>query len=83
MYFRPIGDPQWFNKENPAGTPAPLIDVGKCVVKDGKTSCTKTELPSLSTRLETLTGPNDLFKFWKKLSPILASVQSESIRKEL
>eukprot|EP00978_Attheya_sp_CCMP212_P003070 scaffold6251_cov52-Attheya_sp.AAC.8 len=28
--YRPKGDPQWFEKENPEGTPEPLIDVGEC-----------------------------------------------------
>lgn len=29
-HYRPIGDPDWYKKENPEGTPSPLIDVGKC-----------------------------------------------------
>ena len=67
-HYRPVGDPDWFRKENPAGTPQQLIDVGECrVEEDGKsTSCAKQNLETLSPQLESLYGPLDLFKYWEK-----------------
>merc|ERR1711991_970982 len=55
-HYRPVGDPDWFRKENPAGTPQQLIDVGECrVEEDGKsTSCAKQNLETLSPQLESL-----------------------------
>ena len=67
-HYRPVGDPDWFRKENPVSTPKQLIDVGDCRVNDdGKsTSCAKRDLETLSPRMESLFGPWDLFKYWEK-----------------
>ena len=29
-HYRPLDDPDWYRRENPEGTPEPLIDVGEC-----------------------------------------------------
>lgn len=31
-HYRPKGDPQWYTKPNPDGSPKPLIDVGECAL---------------------------------------------------
>ena len=67
-HYRPVGDPDWFRKENPVNTPQQLIDVGDCKVNDDgtSTSCSKYDLETLSPQLEALYGPMDLFKYWEK-----------------
>lgn len=81
-HYRPIGDPQWYSKPNPPGTPEPLIDIGEChLSKDhcanpadaeplcrAKVICDKADLPTLSPALETVHGEMDLFNYWQKYS---------------
>lgn len=72
-HYRPVGDPQWYEKPNPPGTPEPLIDVGDCHRTDnGDASvvvCDKAYLPTLSPSLEVLRSPADLFNWWSAVSP--------------
>jgi hypothetical protein len=69
-HYRPIGDSRWFLKENPAGSPKQLHEVGSCTLNGlGSPVCSSgIELPTLSPQLETLRGPYDLFKYWEKTS---------------
>lgn len=70
-HYRPIGDPDWFRKENPADGVPQLIDVGDCQLVGNKTACTNgnNRLPFLSPTLEKLTGPHDLLRYWKQTAP--------------
>jgi hypothetical protein len=71
-HYRPAGgDRRWYEKSVPAGSPQPLLDVGKCSVVGNATKCTKNgeKVPYLSPELETLHGPQDLFKYWKRTTP--------------
>lgn len=70
-HYRPKGgDRRWYSKPNPQGTPEQLHDIGQCQLEDNVVNCSKgRKLPFLSPQLETLNGPKDLFKYWKKVSP--------------
>jgi hypothetical protein len=68
-HYRPIGDPDWFRKENRADSPKPLIDLGACTYKVNETVCEKGHVPYLSPSGEVIKEPGDLFKYWKKVSP--------------
>jgi hypothetical protein len=68
-HYRPEGDPEWFLKSNPPGTPEPVMDIGTCTTDGVKATCTGAEVPYLSPTLEQLKGPDDLFRFWKETSP--------------
>lgn len=81
-HYRPVGDPEWYEKPNPPGTPEPLIDIGEChLSRDhcanpadqepacrSKVLCDKANLPSLSPSMETINGAEDLFRYWKQYS---------------
>eukprot|EP01041_Mallomonas_annulata_P011603 gene11603-24296_t len=56
-HYRPVGDPEWFLKPNPQGTPEPLIDI------------TGVEVPTLSPKGHVVRGPNDLYDYWKMVAP--------------
>jgi hypothetical protein len=68
-HYRPVGDPNWYLKENPEGTVEPLIDLGECNTTNGTNNvvCSKhsSDVPFLSPKLQKLTGPDDLLEFWK------------------
>jgi hypothetical protein len=68
-HCRPVGDPQWYTRQNPPGTPDPLIDVGECHSDGIRAFCDKANLPFLSPSLETIQNPNDLYDWWVKVSP--------------
>jgi hypothetical protein len=72
-HYRPIdpatgkGDPYWYNKPNPEWTPEPVMDIGHCRSNGTKAFCNGgVSVPYLSPKLETLHGPEDLYKFWEK-----------------
>jgi len=60
-HYRPIGDPEWFLRDNPTTTPEPIIDIS--------TSDTASKMPFLSEPLTTLEGPDSLMEHWRKVSP--------------
>lgn len=68
-HYRPNGDPQWFSRSNPEGTPKQVLDIGECSSDGIKATCTKENVPYLSPKLEKLKGPDDLFRFWKETAP--------------
>jgi len=76
-HYRPIGDPAWYQKENPEGTPEPLIDVGKCELvgkKDeysqGAVKCENDAIgPHLSPKMITLDSGEGLYQHWLSVSP--------------
>eukprot|EP00596_Hydrurales_sp_CCMP1899_P007088 CAMPEP_0119042686 /NCGR_PEP_ID=MMETSP1177-20130426/16081_1 /TAXON_ID=2985 /ORGANISM="Ochromonas sp, Strain CCMP1899" /LENGTH=386 /DNA_ID=CAMNT_0007009649 /DNA_START=484 /DNA_END=1644 /DNA_ORIENTATION=+ len=87
-HYRPIGDPDWHGKENTAEDVSRLLDIGDCQVGEKNVlNCSKVEigrLPYLSPSLETLEGPQDLLKYWKKTAkPSHATVEAVFQKEEL
>ena len=76
-HYRPVGDPKWFDKPNPEGTPEPLIDVGECRLEGsindvgvGAAKCDDSNIGQyLSPSLFTATSGEDLFNWWKSVGP--------------
>ena len=74
-HYRPTtisgrGDPKWFDKPNPAGTPEPLIDVGECRLEGSIAKCDDSNIGQyLSPSLFTATSGEDLFNWWKSVGP--------------
>ena len=76
-HYRPTGDPQWYEKDNPPGTPEPLLDVGQCKLvgeKDeysvGAVKCENDAIgPHLSPKLFTATSGEDLYDLWLRVGP--------------
>eukprot|EP00581_Thalassiosira_minuscula_P017067 CAMPEP_0183718574 /NCGR_PEP_ID=MMETSP0737-20130205/11801_1 /TAXON_ID=385413 /ORGANISM="Thalassiosira miniscula, Strain CCMP1093" /LENGTH=524 /DNA_ID=CAMNT_0025948163 /DNA_START=90 /DNA_END=1664 /DNA_ORIENTATION=- len=76
-HYRPIGDPSWYTKENPEGTPEPLIDVGECKLvgkpdeySAGAVQCDNPAIgPHLSPKMITATSGEDLYQLWLSVGP--------------
>lgn len=84
-HYRPVGDPDWFTKENIPGTPEPVMQVeGECrLAKMGTTALPQGQLglveavkcddarlgPYVSPSLFTATGGDDLIDWWRKTAP--------------
>ena len=80
-HYRPIGDPEWFLKENPENTPKQVADIGECSSNGTTVTCTgDAHVPFLSPKLDVIQGPDDLFDFWTKHKP---QKNSESVKQEL
>lgn len=77
-HYRPLNDPDWFRRDNPEGTPEPLIDVGKCNLvgkpdeySKGAVQCENSAIgPHLSPSMFTATSADDMFQWWKSVGPI-------------
>ena len=68
-HYRPIDDPEWYLKETPKDHEQPLIDLtGVDIAK---------ELSSLSPTREQLHGAEDLFSWWKRVSPSPTNAKDE------
>ena len=81
-HYRPAGDPEWYLKPNPEGTPAPAIDLGEaCDDAEGGTEECKTHpgLRTLSPSGHVVRGPTDLFEYWKSVSPKKSGNQREEL----
>ena len=76
-HYRPIGDPKWYKKENPEGTPEPLLDVGKCELvgkadeySKGAVKCENPAIgPHLSPKMFTAQSGDDLYNWWLSVGP--------------
>ncbi len=76
-HYRPTGDPQWYTRDNPEGTPEQLIDVGKCELvgkideySKGAVKCENPAIgPHLSPQMFTAASGHDLFQWWLKVGP--------------
>jgi len=77
-HYRPIGDPEWYDKPNTEGIADPLIDVGDCSLQPGMedqygvgaVKCDNDLIgPYLSPSMFTATSGSDLFQWWKDVSP--------------
>ena len=76
-HYRPIGDPNWYKKENPEGTPEPLLDVGECKLtgkvdqySQGAVTCDNPAIGvHLSPTMFEAKDGADLFQWWKSVGP--------------
>jgi hypothetical protein len=69
-HYRPVGDPQWSTRPNPENTPKQVLSIDECQKdSDGVLDCDGVKLPFLSPSNEKLSGANDLFAYWEKVSP--------------
>jgi hypothetical protein len=62
-HYRPVGDPEWYQKTNPPGTPKALLDVGAAAVLTGPGDLFKhwqdtSPAPSLKAKEEYIVDPN-------------------------
>ena len=62
-HYRPVGDPQWFTRDNPEDTPEPLIDISPIQFDTSRV------MPFLSDPVTTLDGPHSLMSHWRKVAP--------------
>lgn len=90
-HYRPIGDPMWYTKENPEGTPEPLIDVGKCELvgkpneySQGAVKCENDAIGKhLSPKMITATSGDDLYNLWLSVGPSFGDEESAVSSDEL
>mmetsp|Transcript_3610 Transcript_3610/g.5486 ORF Transcript_3610/g.5486 Transcript_3610/m.5486 type:complete len:510 (+) Transcript_3610:200-1729(+) len=90
-HYRPIGDPMWYSKDNPEGTPEPLIDVGKCELvgkpneySQGAVKCENDAIgPHLSPKMITATSGDDLYNLWLSVGPSFEDEESAAASDEL
>jgi len=76
-HYRPKGDPQWFEKENPEGWPEPLLDVGECRLvgeldqfSQGAVECDNPAIgPHLSPTMFEAHSAEDLQSWWEHVGP--------------
>jgi len=67
-HYRPIGDPQWFTRENPDNTPEPLLNLAG--VEESNV------VPFLSSPVITLEGSDSLMEHWIKVSPSVEEIDA-------
>ena len=72
-HYRPLGDPNWYTKPNPADNVPQLLDIGNCEVRGNGTFCSNGQgrVPYLSPHLETLKSHDDLFRYWQQTTPVV------------
>ena len=64
-HYRPVGDPEWYKKENPNNSVTPRIDIGDCNVQNDQVNCSSDAyVPFLSPSLHKVNGPDDLYDYW-------------------
>uniref|UniRef100_A0A7S2A823 Uncharacterized protein n=1 Tax=Trieres chinensis TaxID=1514140 RepID=A0A7S2A823_TRICV len=74
-HYRPTGDPEWYLRDNPDGTPDPLIDVGECELvgppdaySSGSVQCDDPRIGlHLSPSMFTAKSGEDLFHWWQRV----------------
>jgi hypothetical protein len=77
-HYRPLGDPEWYTRDNPEHTPEPLLDVGDCRLtgkineySNGAVTCDNNAIGQhLSPKMLTATSGEDLFQWWKSVGPV-------------
>ena len=74
-HYRPVGDPEWFRKENPSDGVRQLIDATGVDLSE-----TRTRQPP---DVVDLTGPLDLFKYWQLKTPVLEHMDPAKISPDL
>uniref|UniRef100_A0A7S2HI77 Fe2OG dioxygenase domain-containing protein n=1 Tax=Helicotheca tamesis TaxID=374047 RepID=A0A7S2HI77_9STRA len=88
-HYRPVGDSEWYLRDNPPGTPEPLIDVGECRLvgeidqySQGAVQCDDDGIGlHLSPSMFTATSGDDLFDWWKRVAdgPPTSSKEHEEL----
>ncbi|KAL7449332.1 hypothetical protein ACHAWC_001400 [Mediolabrus comicus] len=86
-HYRPLNDPDWYLRENPEGTPEPLIDVGECNLvgksdeySKGAVQCDNSAIgPHLSPSMFTAKSADDMFQWWKSVGPQENSNDNEEL----
>ncbi len=81
-HYRPLNDPDWWQRDNPEGTPEPLIDVGECKLVgeldqygQGAVKCDNPAIgPNVSPTMFIADSGEDLFDWWKRVGPEEGSV---------
>ena len=76
-HYRPLNDPEWYLRDTPVGTPAPLMDVGECHLEggldeysQGAVKCDNEAIgPHLSPKMFNARNGMDLFNWWKTVGP--------------
>jgi len=77
-HYRPVGDPDWYRKPNPEGTPEPLMDVGECRLvgsydqySQGAVQCDNPGIgPHLSPTQFRATSGEDLHVWWRSVGDL-------------
>lgn len=76
-HYRPLNDPDWYTRDNPEGTPKPIIDVGECKLvgrsdqySQGAVQCENNAIgPHLSPTMFQAKSASDLFHWWVDVGP--------------
>ncbi|KAL7502996.1 hypothetical protein ACHAXN_000852 [Cyclotella atomus] len=76
-HYRPLNDPEWFTRDNPEGTPQPVLDVGECRLvgrpdqySQGAVQCENDAIgPHLSPTMFRAKSAADLFQWWLDVGP--------------
>ena len=90
-HYRPIGDPNWYMRDNPEGAPEPLLDVGKCELvgkpneySQGAVKCENDAIgPHLSPKMVTATSGDDLYDLWLSVGPSFDDDENAAASEEL
>jgi hypothetical protein len=93
-HYRPLDDPEWFLRDNPEGTPEPLIDVGECKLvgrmdqySQGAVKCDNDAVgPHLSPALFRAKSGADLFRWWEMVGTKIKAIEypkGDKVRDEL
>lgn len=88
-HYRPTNDPLWYLKNNPAGTPEPLIDVGDCKLvgktdeySQGAVECDNSAIGiHLSPTMFRAQSGDDLYRWWQMTSPTNFDLKEEEKRR--
>ena len=89
-HYRPAGDPEWYLRDNPEGSPVQILDVGECKLtgridqySQGAVTCdTPAVGPHLSPTMFKANSADDLFQWWKSVGPEFAEVEEEETSSE-
>lgn len=86
-HYRPVGDPRWYQKANPEGTPEPLEDVGECrhsptwkedAFGVGAVECDDRRVgPYLSPTMYSAKGGDSLQNWWEMVAPSMKEDEEE------
>lgn len=76
-HYRPLNDPDWYTRDNPEGTPEPILDVGACTLvgradqySQGAVQCENGAIgPHLSPTMFQAKSAEDLFQWWVDVGP--------------
>ena len=86
-HYRPVDDPEWYTRDNPVGTPEPLIDVGECKLvgeldqySQGAVKCENDAIGKhLSPRNFKASSGQDLYQWWLSVGPTFEEDKNEEL----